>query len=885
VNKSILILEENSMIHGLVAAALDLDGVTLHHEFDPDEYVARARTLMPDLILLSNADQQRGYEVCRELRADTDFRSVPLVLLAGSKDQLRQDMLRELHVSGVVRKPFEASDLQQQVSKHLDLVDLIGSAFEYKKSQSMREDGMNPLNDLEVLDQEILGFLRESAEMAGGAKVPQVDFGAELAAERAAPKSGARAGGGAGMASTASMTAMVEESVLEEALEPERAFEPVESPLPMPDETLESAPPMPEEPAGLAMPIPDELESELLSGDLPLAGRDFDETGDEGIFAPEGALAGGTKTLEELGSADVLDEEADEESRWAPQGFDETFEGGAGKEEAPLEDVEMELAGADVDFGAAGDDLDEGEVELFETDFGKPAPAAARSDDEEMIPAAVRRMVEMKPVLTRSQAIAPVRAEPEEDRAFHPDDAELTAMAEELDQMDEIPVGDAFAAEPEAEPELEPQAPAASGWKLAQEGAELEGEEEMFSEDYLGDEEIDEDKIREALEAEPAADSGFEVLLDDADSAMDEDLLEDSELKELEALDEVDLGLTDEGEEEEIVIEPDEESMVLASIERDEELERQGGDTVLEDAKLESAGDGGAPGMEPLEPGLLDRQLDALEEGPEAMGVELETGFETAEPEAAPWDTLAADEEPFISAEAREMAAFAGADAELPAGEEAGEFEIEDLEEPEFAAPAHTGFDDIETASKEVEMPKARPAAGAMSDFDSVLADLQAEIEANPVGERLEDVLQREGIVEAVEALDFAIPQHEHPFSRALGVFEIPGGDSAGRALIERMTAKPGTSGPSASNLSAAIMAKANAAARTAVSGAVTVGMGGAMGSGAGRGPALAGMHDALASRLTEVLDEMIRDTVRRVVREEVPELMERMKEDAGHGH
>lgn len=92
-NKSILILEENSMIHGLIASALDLDGLSLHHEFDPKAYVDRAKALMPDLILISNADREQQYTVCRQLKSDESFSGVPLVLLANSKDELKESEL------------------------------------------------------------------------------------------------------------------------------------------------------------------------------------------------------------------------------------------------------------------------------------------------------------------------------------------------------------------------------------------------------------------------------------------------------------------------------------------------------------------------------------------------------------------------------------------------------------------------------------------------------------------------------------------------------------------------------------------------------------------------------------------------------------------------
>ena len=125
INKSILVLEENSVVHGLIASALDVDGLTLHHEFNPAKYVDRARNLKPDLILVSNADQFNNYSICRQLKTGPGG-GTPLVLLANYRDALDAARLRDLQVDGVVRKPFEASDLQEQVSRHLHLPDLVG---------------------------------------------------------------------------------------------------------------------------------------------------------------------------------------------------------------------------------------------------------------------------------------------------------------------------------------------------------------------------------------------------------------------------------------------------------------------------------------------------------------------------------------------------------------------------------------------------------------------------------------------------------------------------------------------------------------------------------------------------------------------------------------
>ncbi|HUJ74109.1 MAG TPA: hypothetical protein VL359_04585, partial [bacterium] len=161
-NKSILVLEENSVVHGLIASALDLDGLTLHHEFNPARFVERARALTPDLILLSNTDQGNQYSILRKLKTQASLSRVPVLLLANSRDRVEGSVLRDLGVGGVIRKPFEASDVQQAVSKHLDLIDLVGPAYEYRQSQSTREDIPNPLAQLDVLEDDVPELWRRS---------------------------------------------------------------------------------------------------------------------------------------------------------------------------------------------------------------------------------------------------------------------------------------------------------------------------------------------------------------------------------------------------------------------------------------------------------------------------------------------------------------------------------------------------------------------------------------------------------------------------------------------------------------------------------------------------------------------------------------------------
>ena len=876
-NKSILILEENSTIHSLITSALDIDGLTLHHEFNPSHYVERSRSLMPDLILMGNPDQQANYAFCRELQQGTESADVPVVLLANSKETLDSGLLKELRVAGVIRKPFEASDLQQQVNKHLDLVDLIGSAYEYRKAGSAREEGINPLAGIEVLEPEVLEILHGAGE--GGAAdqaVPQPDFGDKL-------------GGSEG-------EILLDEEMLAEGLDPETAFEKVEEPG-------EIRPP-----------------TGAMAGEAPFMGEEFSKS------APPLE-----EELEELGAADLLEEETPEDAALEPSQFDETLEGQppAG-EPVALDNVEVEISESDVDYAALDEELAQGEVGLFESKVSVP-PEASPPPVGEDIPPAVRRMMDLRPVFSVEGEEAPPAKGGEEQVTFISGEEDLDFMAEELGQLDEIVLkdepqfdhGEEASPGVEAEVEIPPEVQA-----LVEEDAEAEGED-GFQEELLGEEEIDENKILEALGAEAATvvaqeepekleDSGFDsdqALLEELENAPDflpaESALEESE---------------------DLVIDQDEEAMMLSALEEDETFRK-----TFEEAPEVAIGATPAEGEIPED--AVDFELEALEEKSAEEVIELGTG-DLVEAKS---DTIElpppGEEKPAAAAEmAEEFADFelppldeelgtfssgeeTATESEAPAAEPAGppgaaesehpgsetwtdlpaEERLEILaEEPlEAEVPA---FDTVESeaaervagdaglpmeaekSAEEATFPETEPAeeatfeiteeseteAAAMGeqeetlevpleegDFFSDLESLREEISTNPEGEMLSDLLAEDEIAASVANLEFTIPQHENTFSRAMGISELPGEQPA-----EPEAAAP----PSESAAAPPVEAPESSPER------VVAATGGEF--------PLQLLDDEMKAKLVEVLEEMISRSVRKAMKEELPRLMESLSKD-----
>ena len=143
----ILVLEENPEIQLVIAVSLKESDITICQESDPDLFVQQVSKLKPDLIFLSNSDSEQDYKTCREIRAESDLKNTPIILLANAKDEVDEHLLSELKINGLLRKPFEASMLQEQLSPFITLDENFGSEPD--------EDDEEFLIDMSTIDNQL----------------------------------------------------------------------------------------------------------------------------------------------------------------------------------------------------------------------------------------------------------------------------------------------------------------------------------------------------------------------------------------------------------------------------------------------------------------------------------------------------------------------------------------------------------------------------------------------------------------------------------------------------------------------------------------------------------------------------------------------------------
>ena len=151
-SKSILVLEQNPEIQGLIASSLNPDSIEIHQESNPESFLSKAIELRPDLIFVGNSEQIRSYETCRGIRAEEAFDKTPLVLLAkGSDADEDPETLAEIGIDDRILKPFDAFKLKQQLRKHLSL----------KQPLLESTEGSSRLRQLELFDSEMTGLMDE----------------------------------------------------------------------------------------------------------------------------------------------------------------------------------------------------------------------------------------------------------------------------------------------------------------------------------------------------------------------------------------------------------------------------------------------------------------------------------------------------------------------------------------------------------------------------------------------------------------------------------------------------------------------------------------------------------------------------------------------------
>lgn len=129
--KKILVIDDQSDVRLLIKLALNFDGYEIHEAFDAQLGLKMVHAIKPDLILLdvnmplkmevSTDGIANGLDLCRWLKSDTEYSSIPIVFL--SSEAFPKDIKAGLDAGAdeYITKPFSLISLIEAVANLLSV--------------------------------------------------------------------------------------------------------------------------------------------------------------------------------------------------------------------------------------------------------------------------------------------------------------------------------------------------------------------------------------------------------------------------------------------------------------------------------------------------------------------------------------------------------------------------------------------------------------------------------------------------------------------------------------------------------------------------------------------------------------------------------------------
>src|ERR1700716_4187179 len=110
---SILIVDDDRAMVGMVASLLGAEGYDLLTAYDGETALRRHAEELPDLVILDRRlPKLSGDEVCRRIRA---MSSTPILMLTGEKGSDERARLLDLGADDYLEKPFSKKELSARV--------------------------------------------------------------------------------------------------------------------------------------------------------------------------------------------------------------------------------------------------------------------------------------------------------------------------------------------------------------------------------------------------------------------------------------------------------------------------------------------------------------------------------------------------------------------------------------------------------------------------------------------------------------------------------------------------------------------------------------------------------------------------------------------------
>jgi DNA-binding response OmpR family regulator len=118
----ILIVDDEADLVAVLRVGLEIEGFDVIEASDGEEGLRLAREQKPALMLLDlMLPKLDGYKVCRALKFDERYKSLPILILSARSGEQDRRLAMDMGADGFITKPYEMKDLVAKVKHKLGL--------------------------------------------------------------------------------------------------------------------------------------------------------------------------------------------------------------------------------------------------------------------------------------------------------------------------------------------------------------------------------------------------------------------------------------------------------------------------------------------------------------------------------------------------------------------------------------------------------------------------------------------------------------------------------------------------------------------------------------------------------------------------------------------
>ena len=118
--KRILVVDDEVQLVEMVKMRLEASGYEILSAYNGQEGLDKARLEKPDLIILDlMLPKLDGYKVCRMLKFDDKYKSIPIILFTARVQNSDKEMGTQVGADAYITKPFEPQVLLSKIKELL----------------------------------------------------------------------------------------------------------------------------------------------------------------------------------------------------------------------------------------------------------------------------------------------------------------------------------------------------------------------------------------------------------------------------------------------------------------------------------------------------------------------------------------------------------------------------------------------------------------------------------------------------------------------------------------------------------------------------------------------------------------------------------------------